>query len=794
MRLTPNINGNADLNVTGSINITGTVTGTHRGDGYQVTNLNAENLLNGFVPAARLSGTYNINVIGNVAGNVIGNLQGTVAGNVVGTVTGAASLNVLKTGDTLSGDLNWSTTGRGLTWGMNTDGASIKFYNTGDGDASSRLEFQTTDNGNEYFSWTHASGSTFESMRLTPNSSGNASLRIYGNLTVDGTANGTFSGTGTSLTLNAGNLTTGTVPSARLSGTYGINVTGNAATATQASSATNVNGGTINATTATFSGQVNVSTAGIKFPNDPYGGSGDTASITYESVSGERTRLRFRVTNDGGNNTVDDKAEFLVPDNDSLLVNGYVTLNAANYNNYAPTLSGTGATGNWAINVTGSAGSAGTVPWTGVTGKPSIVLNDGGTYGINISGNAASASSLANGATDPYYLRFRGYVSGDAGADSITGMGTYGINMSGYTDTVVHFGTGGGSSPSIQLRANYGDSLWFRVGRDSETQWDGVGSRDKLILHSGNYNSYAPTLTGGNASGTWPINISGTAGIVTSQQVITALGYTPVNPGNLTNQSGSAANFSTGSFGGDVTITKSQPTIFFNDTGDSGIELAIRVNSAEGLIIYEPEDANSEWFRIDDNSNTGYLWSSQILTANNFTSFAPTRDGVGAYGTWGINITGNAVSVSSISSAQVIAALGYTPANGSGAGLINGEQNYQDYNLKRATIIDYSLAHNALTNVSGGTTVNMELGNYVSATAVGAVTWTFANPPTGARAGSIILELTNGGAYTQYWPASVRWPAGAAPSLAAAGVDVLVFITDDGGANWRGAISMGDSR
>jgi hypothetical protein len=31
------------------------------------------------------------------------------------------------------------------------------------------------------------------------------------------------------------------------------------------------------------------------------------------------------------------------------------------------------------------------------------------------------------------------------------------------------------------------------------------------ILHSGNYNSYAPTLTGGGASGTWGINVTGTA-------------------------------------------------------------------------------------------------------------------------------------------------------------------------------------------------------------------------------------------------------------------------------------------
>ena len=237
MRLTPNIDGNADLNVTGSINITGTVTGTLRGDGNQVTNLNAVNLTLGTIPSARLSGTYNINIAGNVAGNVTGNLQGVVTGSVIGNVTGTASGNVAVSGGTLTGDLNWSTTGRGITWGMNTDGASIRFYNTSDGDTGSRLEFQTTDNGNEYFSWTHAlsGGGTIESMRLVPNSSGNAALTVFGNATINGTTTGTFSGTGTSLTLNAANLTTGTVPRARLVGEYNISITGSANTAVRAS-------------------------------------------------------------------------------------------------------------------------------------------------------------------------------------------------------------------------------------------------------------------------------------------------------------------------------------------------------------------------------------------------------------------------------------------------------------------------------------------------------------------------------------------------------------------------------
>lgn len=820
MRLTPNNFGSASLILTGDFNASGNIslTGTFQGNGSGITNINAFNLATGTIPSARLSGGYAIDVTGNLTGNVTGNTQGTHTGAVIGNVTGTASGNLSAAGGTLTGDLNWVTTGRGITWGMNTDGASIKFYNTGDGDTASRLEFQTTDNGNEYFSWTHASGGTFESMRLVPNSNGNAALTVFGNATINGTTTGTFSGTGTSLNINADRLTTGTVPSGRLSGTYAINISGNANTASSATTAINQAGGSINATTgsfsgrvaqsisgfhaaskevistrtdsgfydwpnpttangwpvngswhhllssthvndanyyamqfsadfysqnlyyrstggngatawnkilhannftdyaptkagagatgtwniaisgnsntvttlnsgqiisalgftpistgaltnqsgtaingttATFSGQVNVSVAGIKFPNDPYGGSGDTASITYESVSGEKTRLRFRVANDGGISPVDDKAEFLLPDNDSLLVNGYVTLNAANYNSYSPTLSGGNASGTWNINVLGNAGSASSVAWNGVTGKPNIILNDGNTYGINISGNANTASS-----TPAVYNR------GNVTAESN--------------------GTGEPGS-ALTLRSVYNNGYPTQYG--NAITLGGAGGGELLVGWSGS--------TGGHAD-----------------------------------------NY------------------------------------------------------VRSRRDTGNVWSAwaKLITDVNYNQYAPTLTGGNASGTWNISINGNAGTVSSISGAQVTTALGYTPANGSGAGLINGEQNYQDNNLKRATIIDYSLAHNALTNVSGGTTINMELGNYVSATAVGAVTWIFSNPPTGARAGSIILELTNGGAYTQYWPAAIRWPSGSAPSLAASGVDVLVFITDDGGANWRGAISMGDSR
>ena len=39
------------------------------------------------------------------------------------------------------------------------------------------------------------------------------------------------------------------------------------------------------------------------------------------------------------------------------------------------------------------------------------------------------------------------------------------------------------------------------------------------------------------------------------------------------------------------------------------------------------------------------------------------------------------------------------------------------------------------------------------------------------------------------WPASVDWAAATAPTLTAAGVDVLVFYTIDGGTRWYGFLS-----
>jgi hypothetical protein len=110
------------------------------------------------------------------------------------TTAAAASTYLALAGGTMTGDVNWGQTDRGITWGFNTDAAYIKFFNTGDGDTNSRLEFATQDNNNEYFRWGHipSGGSFYESMRLVPNGSGSAQLIVSGSIIKSGGTSSQF--------------------------------------------------------------------------------------------------------------------------------------------------------------------------------------------------------------------------------------------------------------------------------------------------------------------------------------------------------------------------------------------------------------------------------------------------------------------------------------------------------------------------------------------------------------------------------------------------------------------------
>lgn len=85
--------------------------------------------------------------------------------------------------------------------------------------------------------------------------------------------------------------------------------------------------------------------------------------------------------------------------------------------------------------------------------------------------------------------------------------------------------------------------------------------------------------------------------------------------------------------------------------------------------------------------------------------------------------------------------------------------------------------------------VNCSLGNFFTKTINSNSTFTFSNAPA-SKAYSFVLELTHTSG-TVTWPASVRWPAGTAPTLTSGKTHLFVFVTDDGGTTWRGASSVG---
>lgn len=126
--------------------------------------------------------------------------------------------------------------------------------------------------------------------------------------------------------------------------------------------------------------------------------------------------------------------------------------------------------------------------------------------------------------------------------------------------------------------------------------------------------------------------------------------------------------------------------------------------------------------------------------------------------------------------------------------VVGGATNLQDNNLQRPTLLDYCVKGSALGSVSTAATIDMTSANFFSATLGGACTFAFTNPCTTGDFGGFVLELTNGGSDTVNWPASVDFAGGTAPTLTAAGVDLLVFVTRDAGTTYHGMVASADSK
>jgi len=94
------------------------------------------------------------------------------------------------------------------------------------------------------------------------------------------------------------------------------------------------------------------------------------------------------------------------------------------------------------------------------------------------------------------------------------------------------------------------------------------------------------------------------------------------------------------------------------------------------------------------------------------------------------------------------------------------------------------------TSAVSASEINLADGTVFTKTISANTTFTITGAPSGTAC-SFSLLLTNGGAYTVAWPASIKWAGGNVPTLTESGVDLLTFLTPDGGTTWYGVLSVG---
>lgn len=85
--------------------------------------------------------------------------------------------------------------------------------------------------------------------------------------------------------------------------------------------------------------------------------------------------------------------------------------------------------------------------------------------------------------------------------------------------------------------------------------------------------------------------------------------------------------------------------------------------------------------------------------------------------------------------------------------------------------------------------IDVSAGDVFTKTITENTAFTITGTPAG-RTANFSLIITNGGAYNITWPSSVKWAGGAAPTLSASGVDVLSFVTPNGGNTWYATLDI----
>jgi hypothetical protein len=186
-----------------------------------------------------------------------------------------------------------------------------------------------------------------------------------------------------------------------------------------------------------------------------------------------------------------------------LLVNSNTVLNAGNYTSYSPSLTGTGASGTWGINITGNSGNT-----------SSVSNATGGTYTWTGDNYFLSNMNTGGGSSPPLMA----YSTGGNGAImAFHRGGYYAVNMGLDSDNVLRIG--GWSAPYNLFQMDMSGNLtmggstttngWFYVNGGYGLYWNsygrGIQAADAAFSY-GNIGTYGGGLNGWRGYGVYPNN------------------------------------------------------------------------------------------------------------------------------------------------------------------------------------------------------------------------------------------------------------------------------------------------
>ena len=220
-----------------------------------------------------------------------------------------------------------------------------------------------------------------------------------------------------------------------------------------------------------------------------------------------------------------------------------------------------------------------------------------------------------------------------------------------------------------------------------------------------------------------------------------------------------------------------------NPTNGPSLPLNISGASIGSLIVAGTLGQNGRIFQIMISGSTVTWRTVQNSTGTTWSAWQQLLSGnkVGD----GIRVTNGIISVPEMqgATASTSGTSGLVPpaAAGQQESFLTGGGEYKHI----TSLGPVSEKSQDLGTISGAVTIDLSAGLSVIATVGGATTLAFANVPAGGTV-TVLLRLTNGGAYAVTWGMAPRWGNGIAPVLSESGADYIAFYHAEG--EWTGLL------